>query len=390
MKAGFSKRVSWRVEAAVHSLIAAILGKFPPETVFVLGEGLGRLIWPLMKKRQLTIIRNLRIAVEESRTLEEIHEMARASFVRTVANLLSSTAAERSTPEQIKEILEIENPELLQAALDKGRGVVVLLGHMGNWELLAQMRCLFPDGAKLGAFYRPLNNPILNERVLKQRESDGTKLFSKRDSLHQVAGFLRDNGAIGILSDQRVGRQGEVASYFGRLTRVSPLPSLLVRRCKSEVLAMSLRTEAPGRWVARCHPVSRPASSVNCMEAVEAAMKVSILDVFWLQERWRLYFGPKSNPSTWIGDETARSEKPHRALIWMKESESGEELPACCLHGDIRYERAVGKEPEDLKEIDEGQRLPIDFILCFSKDSGLKKTAKELGIPVYPVSMFSE
>jgi KDO2-lipid IV(A) lauroyltransferase len=88
-----------------------------------------------------------------------------------------------------------------------------------------------------------------------ERQADGARMFSKRNSLHHVSGFLRENGVVGILADQRVGWQGELVPFFGRLTRVSPVPSLLARRCKSEVLALSFRTVAPGTWSARYHPV---------------------------------------------------------------------------------------------------------------------------------------
>lgn len=343
-----------------------------------------------MKKRQVTIFRNLRIALDERHSLEEIREMARESFVRTVANLLCSSASEGATRAQIGDMMRIENPEVLHAAVKKGKGVVILLGHMGNWELLTQIRDFFPDGTKLGAFYRPLNNPILNERVLKQRESDGTKLFSKRDSLHHVAGFLRENGVIGILSDQRAGLQGQVAPYFGRLTRVSPLPSLLVRRCKSEVVAFSMRTEEPGKWVVRCHSVERPANPINCTKAVETAMRVSVMDVFWLQERWKVYLSPKSTPSGWLGGDDTRSEKPHRAIVWREREEADCALPDGSLHNDIRYDHVTGQDPSVLRELDEQEQLPIDFILCFSDHPRLQKQAAELGIPVYPVSRYSK
>jgi hypothetical protein len=65
-------------------------------------------------------------------------------------------------------------------------------------------------------------------------------------------------------------------------------------------------------------------------------------------------------------------------------------LPPSCLHGDISYEKAVGKEPCDLEVIDAGAALPIDYILVFSKNTGLRTRAMELGIPMFLVSQFSE
>jgi KDO2-lipid IV(A) lauroyltransferase len=322
--------------------------------------------------------------------LAEAEKMARESFIRTVANLLSSSISKRSKPGSVEETLEVENPELLEEFMAEGRGVVLLLAHMGNWELLTRLQSFLPQIKSLGGFYRPLNNPILNERVLKNREADGSRLFSKRDSLHHVSGFLRENGVVGILADQRVGRQGELVEYFGRLTRASPLPSLLARRCRSEVVALSLRTLAPGKWVARFHRVEKPYKSGNCMKAIETAMRESMVDVFWLQERWKTYLSKRISPVQWIRDENARGAKPHRALIWAKAEEKGLPLPASCIHGDIAYQEVVGKNPCELEAIDAGEPLPVDYILVFSKNEELRKTAKQLGIPVFRVSQFSE
>jgi len=388
MEAGFVKKLKWRIEAGAHSAVSAVFRQLPAETVFALGEFLGRVIWPFLGTRRKTIERNLRIAGVVG--AEECEAAARKSFIRTVANLMCSNVSANLRGEDIGELLEVENPELLAEAVAKGKGVVLLLGHMGNWELLTRLRRTFPEGTKIGGFYRPLNNPILNERALAEREADGARMFSKRDSLHHVSAFLREAGVMGILADQRVGVLGELVPFFGRLTRASPVPSLLARRCKSEMLALSFRTIAPGKWSARYHEVEKPYVSANCMKALERALKVSPFDVFWLQERWKVYIGRKVSPVEWLGDMEARGEKPHRALVWVKDGEKDFTLPAACMHPDINYEFAVGKEINELAAIDGSQALPIDYILTFSKHPGLRAKARELGIRVYPVSLFSE
>lgn len=389
MAAGFGKRLSWRLEAAGHSLVGAVMKHLPAADVFSFGEFVGKLIWPLMKSRQRLIVRNLRIALAPLDPVEA-DRMARASFVRTVANLVSSSISEKAEGGKIEEMLEVENPELLEEAVAEGRGVVLLLAHMGNWELLTRLNRFFPKGTHSGAFYRPLNNPILNEWLLKEREADGTRLFSKRDSLHQVGGFLRDNGVIGILADQRVALKGEVVEFFDRLTRASPLPGLLVRRCKSEVLALSLRTVGPGKWSVRYHRVERPYDSTNCMKGLERAMRVSPIDVFWLQERWKFYVSGSVAPSAWLGKEHYRGAKPHRALAWQTESDGEFPFPKGFLHGDIEWEIVSGRSPADLEEIDRSKPLPVDFILASGDSEILRRVARELGITVVNVADCSE
>jgi Kdo2-lipid IVA lauroyltransferase/acyltransferase len=385
MVAGFGKRLSWRLEAFGHSFVAFLIGFLSAGDVYRFGELVGKLIWPLMKSRRAIILRNLRIACAPL-GFEEAEKMARNSFVLTVANLLSSSISPKAEGAKIEDMLVIENPELLEEACAQGRGVVILLAHMGNWELLTRLNHFFPKGTNSGAFYRPLNNPILNERVLKLREADGTRLFAKRDSLHQVGSFLRDNGVIGILADQRVGIQGEVVSFFGRVTRASPLASLLARRCKSEVLALSLRTIAPGKWSARYHCVEKPYSSSNCMKALENAMKVSLLDCFWLQERWKVYVGKETTLAQWFESAEVRGSKPHRAMAWLRENEQRYEIPADFLHGDVEWEFITGRQPHELAEVDRSKAFPVDFLIAKHIDAELLRSAAELGIPVlsYP------
>ncbi|MBC7981184.1 MAG: hypothetical protein H7Y36_11530 [Armatimonadetes bacterium] len=390
MKDEFPKRLKWRAEAMGHSLISFVMRKLPTKIVFRLGELLGKFIWPLMAARQRIIMRNLRILYAGKTHVVDMETLARAAFVRATANLVCSSGSSELPKGKLREMIEIENPGLMEEALAKKNGVVVLLSHMGNWELLTQLHRLFPNITKSGAFYRPLNNPILNERILKKREADGTKLFSKRDSLHQVSGFLRENGVIGILADQRAGWQGEMVPFFGRLTRASPLPGLLVRRCKSEVLALSLRTVAPGKWSARYHAVEMPYNSRNCMKALEQAMQVSFVDVFWLQERWKFYIGKGSSPRDWMGKDDARGTLPHRALIWATSAESELDLPQSCVHGDIEYEHGIDQGAGELEAIDRAKALPVDFIVIFSENPELRMEAKRLGIPVYLAADSSE
>lgn len=387
MVAGFGKKLIWRLEAFGHSLTAAFLRILPAKYVFRFGELIGKIMWPIINFRRRIIVRNLRIACAPLE-MAEAEKMARDSFIRSVANLLSSSISPKAKGGKIEDMLEMENPELLEEACAQGRGVVLLLAHMGNWELLTRMNHFFPNGTKSGAFYRPLNNLILNQRVLKMREASGTRLFSKRDSLHQVGAFLRDNGVIGILADQRVGQQGEVVSFFGRLTRVSPLPSLLVRRCKSEVLALSLRTVAPGKWSARYHKVEKPYRSENCMKALEQAMKVSMMDVFWLQERWKVYFGKRIMLKKWLEKEGITGEKPHRAVFWLNTKKPQPELVDDFIHADLEWEFISGKDPQELEELDRSKPLPIDFIIAAKLDQELKKAANQLAIPIYSYSKF--
>lgn len=399
-----SKLLQWRLECLGHSLLEILAGLLPGPWVFRLGELLGGIVWHFMPMRRKIILRNLRIAFAGEKDLPELRRMARATFRRTGGNLVSAAYTARLAPEKLGKVIHIENRELLEQAITSGKGVVLLLAHMGNWELLSRLVHQFPAGSKTGAFYRPLNNRLLDARVLARRQADGTRMFSKRDNALQVAGFLREGGIVGILADQRVGRQGELVPFFGRITRASPLPSLLARRSKCEVLALSLVTERPGKWKAVFIPVPKPPTTAHCMPSLEAAMKGNPIDVFWLQERWKIYMSKRQTIRDWLGPDGGRSDKPLRILVWLADRPPSWQLPDVWYHADVRYEVALVSGdvlPEwlptdtpvhwispgvDLRKaiaaIDESTVLPLDLILGPHAPTELIGTGRLEAIPV--------
>ena len=391
-----SKTWQWRLECLVHSAIEGIAALLPGPWVFRMGELLGSLAWHLMPQRRKIVLRNLRIAYAGEKSLAEIQALARASFRRTGANLVSAAHTARLPVARLKKILHVENPELLEQTLAHGRGVVLLLAHMGNWELLTRLVHFFPPGSTCGAFYRPLNNPLLDERVLRRRQAHGTRMFSKRDPFHQVTAFLREGAIVGILADQRVGTQGDPVTFFGRLTRASPLPSLLARRTKSPVLALSLTTTAPGKWQARYLPVENPPTTQHCMDALETAMQANPADVFWLQERWKIQPRRRQRPFHFLGpDGIETSRKPHRALLWLTDAPADWELPDDWRHPDLSYQ-IVARQPSSmssgaeirryLRKLEYLTELPLDFILTPVASKALRKAAKREAIPLVCLS----
>lgn len=399
--------MQWRLECLGHSLIEGLASLLPGSWAFRLGEALGGIVWHFMAQRRNIIRRNLRIAFAGKMDAAEIDKLAKATFIRTAANMISVAHTAKLPASKLPDVFEVTNPELLEETLAVGRGVVFLLSHMGNWELLSRMVYFFPKGTKTGAFYRPLNNRLLDERVLQRREADGTRMFSKNDNFLHVAAYLREGAAVGILADQRVGKQGELTHFFGRLTRSSPLPSLLARRAKSPVLAISLVTVSPGKWRATYIPVDGSPTTENCMRALETAMSASPSDVFWFQERWKIYINAQYPIPTWLDDKTSDSNKRHRALIWLAAAPAGWRLPEVWIHPDVVYEVAISNGtplptwlPENtrihrvdnsddrdslrkqLSHIDAVDPLPLDYVLVPKITKALAKAGKAEQIKV--------
>jgi lauroyl/myristoyl acyltransferase len=376
------KPLQWWLEDVAHRVVDGIAARLSGPQAFRLGEILGDMAWRILPRRRCIVTRNLRIATGGTASREEISTLARESFRRTGANLITVAQTAQVPPDQLSRVLRLRNREALVQALEQKKGLVLLLTHMGNWELLSRIIHFFPDGTASGAFYRPLNNPVLDERVRERREADGVRMFSKGDNPLHVAAFLRAGGVVGILADQRVGPKGEPVRFFGRLTRASPLPALLARRVRCPVLALSLACVKPGEWEAEFLTVDDPPDTIHSMHALESAMRRSLVDVFWFQDRWKTYLTPDRTPADWLGGDTSADGRRHRALIVVPEGAADWSPPAPWLHPDIGYETIRLNETTTaslrsrLRDLEWSAPMPIDFILTRHPSRSLSKACR--------------
>jgi KDO2-lipid IV(A) lauroyltransferase len=218
-------------------------------------------------------------------------------FLRAGANLFAGFTFNRMSPEQAARHIEIEGIEHLKAALAEGKGVIVLLAHMGPWEALAQLPAFAKQHgieAPFGAIYRAINNYYLDEWYRQQREARGTRMFLSRYKFYAPVDFLRSGGMLGVLSDQRASG-GEDVCFFGQKTRGTPLPGLLAKRADCPMLAVAIQTVSPLRWRIRIQPVESPADAERnrktladtVARAVESSLLQSVEDGFWFHRRFR-------------------------------------------------------------------------------------------------------
>jgi lauroyl/myristoyl acyltransferase len=278
------------LQYATYRSAEKLLALMSIESIFSIGEFLGRLAYRLPLAHREIVLQNLRLAFRDEKSRSEIEALAERVFELTGANLFSSVRIPTLSDQQIRLLYQIEGLPLVEETADHGKGIVLLVPHMGNWELLAQTNALTFSELKKpiqgGTHYRPLSNPPMNRLIERRRKRRGTKLFSKRTSLHTLTSFLREGNLIGILADQRVGRRGKTCDFFGLPTDCSPLPALLAKRSGASLLALHCKTVGIARWKIVCAPV-HGTDTAACTQALEKAWRSSPADVFWFQERWK-------------------------------------------------------------------------------------------------------
>ena len=170
--------------------------------------------------------------------LPALSESERRIIIRQVFRNLGKLLVEFSqfpkiTRENISTLVEYQGFGNYQRAAERGRGVLMLTGHFGAWEL-----CAFAHGAyghPLSFLVRPLDNPILDRMVNHYRELSGNRTINKNRAVKPVLETLKRGADVGLLIDVNTLRdQGIFCDFFG------------IPACSTTGLAVfALRSDAP-------------------------------------------------------------------------------------------------------------------------------------------------
>jgi KDO2-lipid IV(A) lauroyltransferase len=178
----------------------------------VAGSGAWLLLLALPKLRK-TAEFNLQLAFPEWTGKQ------RALVLRKMTRNLGWMAAEfarlpRYSAKNIEHTVILDGHENFLAGKSRGKGVLVLTGHIGAWELSSFAHALY--GFPLWYMARPLDNKRLDTMVNDYRGLSGNQAIFKNESARTMLRVLKEAGTIGILADQNtMPEEGAFVDFFG-------------------------------------------------------------------------------------------------------------------------------------------------------------------------------
>ena len=277
----------------LYRALAGILALLPLPVSFSLGRILGWLAFYLAIPYRRLVLHNLTIAFAGEKSPAEIRRLARDHFVTLGANLLSSAKVATMSLEAINARVQIENLDALSAAAAPGKGVIIAVSHLGNWELLAQLIPPALPGRAAGAIYQALGNEHFDRHVKEVRARAGLIPFDRRNGFSDPMKHVRGGGILGILVDQHAGDGGIWTPFFGRLASTSPLAATMTLRTGAPLMAIAVYTTGIARWrFVFSDVLPRDTTDPGLLTAginavLEKQIRVSPADWFWVHRRWK-------------------------------------------------------------------------------------------------------
>lgn len=179
---------------------------------------LGKIIYYLLPVRRRVVLSNLRKVFGSRIPEAEVVRIAQAfyaHFARLLAECLYVpwlSARRRST------LVRVENSETVIAAAEKGKGVLILTGHFGSWEVAPVLGLAnFPEyKGRIHFLRRPIRARWIESFVTRRFSRGGIGVIGKTGSLPLILDRLQAGDAVVFIMDQHAARKdGVEAKFFG-------------------------------------------------------------------------------------------------------------------------------------------------------------------------------
>jgi Kdo2-lipid IVA lauroyltransferase/acyltransferase len=286
-----------RLEYCLVVAGARCLGRLPRGAARRLAGLLAFLVFLSLGRLRRVGVRNLEMA------LPELSSKARKKILRGVYRSLGWQLVEfcrmpRYTPENTRGWLRTEGLEDLLAARARGKGVLVITGHLGAWELSSFYHSLL--GHPMGMVIRRLDNRLLDEYVNGIRCLHGNFVLHKDDFGRGLLKAMHEGGTVGILMDTNMTPpQGAFVRFFGmeactatglahvaRKTGAAVLPGFMVWEAEEHgyVLHFGPEVEIP-----RTEDVGADilAGTQLCTSVIESWIRRYPDQWLWIHRRWK-------------------------------------------------------------------------------------------------------
>jgi KDO2-lipid IV(A) lauroyltransferase len=274
-----------------------LLSLIPRRIGLPVGEGLGLLLYFLLKRRRKIALSNLAIAFADRMGAEERRLIARKSFKSMGRHFFEACYLLRYDKKRLASYVRFKGLEYFEQARSRGKGLVCLTGHFGCWELLAVSVGYFLSPGYLVT--KALDFEPAEKLVQTLRGVSGHQCVTKEKSMRRLIRLLAGGGIIAILLDQNIDwKDGVFVPFFNKRACTNKGLALLIRTTRAPVVPVFIVDQGQGRYLIEFQPPLPWLSFGDKTKEIEentAQYNQVIEDMarrypdqyFWVHQRWK-------------------------------------------------------------------------------------------------------
>ncbi len=298
VRSTFRHRLEYRFVKTIGALLTALPYRWALGVAFVIA----RIGYQLLAKRRHEAVRRVWLVFGAALSAKEVKRICWISFRNTVFNAVEMMRVSKFNLADLQEIMpELEQTiEKLRAVMIKaeGRGLILALPHMGNWDL-AGSGC-YLSGLPIFSVAGKQRNVLMNDLINKQRSGHGMDIIERGSgTLRQIMTRIRSGQIFAILPDTRSFTPDIMVPFLGGLANLARGMASFAYSAKVPVVPIMIRRQGWSHFSLEVHEALWPDLTADkdveikriteeVISKIDTGIHATPEQWFWYNKRWVL------------------------------------------------------------------------------------------------------
>lgn len=261
-----------------------------------LARFIGTIFFYFIPIRKKTVIKNLQTAFPD-KPIKEIKNIAKKNYQNISITFCELMLIPYLSLEEIKTQVWYDNLELIREKVNNGKGLILLTGHFGNWEILISSIVAYVSG-KFNVLVKPQRNKYITEWLRKTRSIGNTNVITIGISVKEIIKALKSGEVVLIAGDQRGPFEGYRFQFFNHPTSLYTGTASIALKTDCNVLLVAIERQPNFSYKAYVEelnfnnlPVDKEQKSFvltqRYISFLEKFIRRSPEQYFWMHKLWK-------------------------------------------------------------------------------------------------------
>jgi KDO2-lipid IV(A) lauroyltransferase len=276
----------------------------PRRLAIFVGAGIGLLAHRVAVRDRYKFLRHLSLAFGDQLSSNQAEAITRRFFVNSGKNIAEVLRFKKHYDREIKALVEVEGWHHFEAAHQRGKGIIGITGHLGNFELMAVH--FAGAGYPVAVIGRDMYDSRLGEMLIENREAMGITNISTKDSPRRILKWLAEGKVLGALIDiDSISVRSEFVPALGRMALTPIGQSVIGLRTGAAFVPLACFRTEDNRYRIVIEPevVIVPsgdserdviAMTAACTAAIDRLIRRYPDQWIWFKNRWLTAYSKKA------------------------------------------------------------------------------------------------